>query len=68
MSTPNPTSRLIAVKAAAVAYGIPYSTLRDLVHRRELPVVRIGRRKWYLEREDLDRLIATRKSPTAVGA
>jgi excisionase family DNA binding protein len=40
--------------------GIPYTTLRDLAFRGELPVVRFGR-AWYFDRRDLARLVATAK-------
>ncbi len=56
--------RLETAKAAAARIGIPYSSLRDIVFRGELPVVRVGggrRQRWYLERTDVDRWIETRK-------
>ncbi len=53
-------SRLIAAKAASQLTGIPYGSLRDLAHRGEIPVVRVGR-AWYFERADLDQWIEKRK-------
>jgi hypothetical protein len=38
-------SRLVPAKVASLELGIPYSTLRDAVHRRELGVVRLGRER-----------------------
>jgi excisionase family DNA binding protein len=62
-STPAP--RLIPAKTAAKQLGIPYSSLRDSVHRGELAVVRRGRNErhsaWYFERRDIDRWLETRK-------
>ncbi len=53
-------SRLAPAKGAAREYGIPYTSLRDLVFRGDLPVVRIGR-AWYFDRRDLDRYIDSSK-------
>jgi excisionase family DNA binding protein len=53
-------SRLAPAKEIARETGIPYTSLRDLVFRGELPVLRIGR-AWYFERADVDRYIETRK-------
>ena len=58
-----PTSaaaRLVPAKAAAAETGIAYTTLRDLVFRGELPVLKIGR-AWYLDRADLARFIDSHK-------
>jgi len=44
--------RLISAKLAARELGIPYTSLRDLTFRGEIPVVKIGR-AWYFERRDL---------------
>lgn len=49
-------AQLTPAKAAARDSGIPYTTLRDLVFRGELPVVRLGR-AWYFDRRDLSRFI-----------
>jgi len=54
------TPRLEPAKAASQRSGIPYGSLRDLAHRGELPVVRIGR-AWYFDRRDIDNWIETRK-------
>jgi excisionase family DNA binding protein len=55
--------RLIGAKRAADEYGLAHSSLRDIVHRGELPVIRVGR-AWYFERRDLDRWIENQKSAT----
>jgi hypothetical protein len=59
-NTPESTPRLVAAKPAALALGIPYTSLRDIVFRGEIPVIRIGR-AWYLERGDIEKWIANRK-------
>ena len=57
---PHSTARLIPAKTAADETGIAYTTLRDLVFRGELPVLKIGR-AWYLDRADLARFIDSHK-------
>lgn len=47
------TPRLLSQQEAAGYLGISYWTLRDLVFRRELPFVKIGRRV-LVDRLDLD--------------
>jgi excisionase family DNA binding protein len=60
-TTPHTSApRLVAAKAASRQSGIPYGSLRDLAHRGELPVIRVGR-AWYFDRGDIDRWIETRK-------
>lgn len=56
--------RLLPAKIAAVQSGIPYTTLRDLVFRGEIPVVRLGR-AWFFDRRDVDRYIDTQKERCA---
>lgn len=46
-------ARLLSEAEAARYLGISRWTLRDLIHRGDLPCVRIGRRV-LLDREDLD--------------
>lgn len=58
-------SRLMPAKAAAREIGIPYTSLRDLALRGEIPVVRLGSRAWYFDRDDLARLIASHKETLA---
>jgi hypothetical protein len=53
-------SRLVRAKVAAVETGIPYTSLRDLAFRGEIPVLKVGK-AWYFERRDLENWIATRK-------
>lgn len=63
MATRNDTARppqLIGAKPAAREYGFKYTSLRDLVHRGELPCIRIGR-AMYLDRVDVEQWIASRK-------
>lgn len=47
------TPKLIAAKPAARELGLPYTSLREIVFRGEIPVVRVGR-AWYFRRADLD--------------
>jgi excisionase family DNA binding protein len=52
--------RLLSAKKAAAYLGIPYTSLRDLHFRGELPAVKFGNGKyrvWYFERRELDALI-----------
>jgi excisionase family DNA binding protein len=55
-----PTSRLVPAKVASRETRIAYTTLRDLVFRGEIPIVKIGR-AWYFDRRDLESWIASRK-------
>lgn len=50
------TGRLMTVKAAAVYLGRSVSAVEKLVYRKEIPVVRIGRRV-HLDRVELDKWI-----------
>ena len=52
--------RLLPAKRAAQEVGIPYTSLRDAVHRGELGVVKVAS-AWYFERRDIDRWIEARK-------
>jgi excisionase family DNA binding protein len=61
MDKPRTTSRLIKAKRAAEDIGIPYTTLRDVAIRGEIPIVRVGR-ALYVERRDVDLWIEQRKS------
>ena len=54
------SSRLVSAKAAAREIGLPYTTLRDLAFRGEIPVVKAGR-AWYFERRDLDSWITNHR-------
>jgi excisionase family DNA binding protein len=45
---------LLRVEAAAILLGIGRTTMYELIRRREIPVVRIGRRT-LLHRDDLER-------------
>ena len=48
----DPDSVLVRAMQAARQYGVPYTTLRDLALRGEIPVVRLGT-AWYFDRRDL---------------
>lgn len=58
--SPTPTQRFISTRQVALETGWPYCSVRDLVLRGELPVVRLGRRWWHA-REDVERLIVVKK-------
>jgi len=53
-------ARLKPAKVAARERGIPYTSLRDLVFKGRIPVVRLGR-AWYFDDRDLDRFIERSK-------
>lgn len=53
-----PTASHAPAKQICRERGIPYTTLRDVVLRGEIPVLRIGR-AWYLARRDVDAWIAS---------
>ena len=53
--------RLVSQQEAATYLGISYWTLRDLVFRRDLPSLRIGRRL-LLDLRDLEAFIANAKT------
>ncbi len=59
--TYNNTTRLVGAKRAASEYGFAYTSLRDIVHRGEIPLIRIGR-AWYLERGDVEAWIRRKKA------
>lgn len=52
--------RLARVKAEARRTGIPYTSFRDVIHRGEIPIVRIGRAQ-YVEMADTDQWIDRNK-------
>lgn len=49
---------------AARELGIPYTSLRDIAFRGEIPVIRIGR-AWYFDRRDLQQYIERAKERLA---
>jgi hypothetical protein len=55
---PLPTARLLTVAQFSMVYGVPQSSVRDLIRRGLIPCVILpgSRRKW-IKREDGDRLI-----------
>jgi excisionase family DNA binding protein len=52
--------RMMTVKQTAEYTGRTVSSINHLVHRRQIPVVRIGRRV-HIDRNDLDRWIESNK-------
>ena len=57
-------SQLLPAKQAARESGIPYTTLRDLTFRGQLPVIKLGV-AWYFDRRDLARFIEANKETLA---
>jgi hypothetical protein len=58
----HPNAQLLGVRQAAAELGIGTNTLRGLVRDRIVPVVNIpGVRKYFIDRRDLERLIASWK-------
>lgn len=57
--------QLASVKALAKASGIPYTSIRDMVFRGELPVVKVGKSDrhaaWYIDTQDFVKAIDSRK-------
>ncbi len=58
--TARPTARLLTLKEAAAYIGRTEQAVQHLIHRRELVVVRRGRRV-HVDRGDLDRWIEANK-------
>jgi excisionase family DNA binding protein len=55
---PEGCPRLLSAQSAAKYLGIPYTSLRDIVFRGHLPVVRVPDcRRWWFDRRDLDRAV-----------
>jgi excisionase family DNA binding protein len=52
--------QLVAAKSCSQEYGFKYTSLRDLGHRGEIPVVRVGR-AWYFDRRDVEHWIENQK-------
>ena len=52
------TTRLVTLRTASKEWGVPYTSLRDLVIRGHLPRIRLGtsKRIW-LSRETVERFI-----------
>ena len=61
---PAARTRLASLIRVAAATGIPYTTWRDIVARREIPVVKVGRLT-FVEWVDVDGWIARRKGTAA---
>jgi hypothetical protein len=53
-------SRLVRAKTAAAETCIPYTSLRDLAFRGDIPVLKVGK-AWYFERRDLEHWIVNHK-------
>ena len=58
------TPQLIRAKPCSLEYGLKYTTLRDVVQRGEIPVLRVGR-AWYFDRRDVEQWIEARKERLA---
>jgi excisionase family DNA binding protein len=58
--TPKATPRLLTVKEAAAYIGRTEQAVQNLIHRRDIVVVRRGRRV-HIDRGDLDRWIEANK-------
>jgi hypothetical protein len=56
--------QLTPLKRWAAEKGIPYTSVRDIVRRGEIPVIKIGRAQ-YIEHSDGDRWITSRKENLA---
>lgn len=54
------TPQLIGAKPCSREYGFKYTSLRDIAHRGEIPVIRVGR-AWYFDRGDVEDWIAKNK-------
>lgn len=51
--------RLLTMSQVVSEYGLSRSSLRDLVHRGVLPVIRFpGGRSWRFERDDIERVLS----------
>ena len=61
-ATTTPAGRLVPATRAARELGIPYTSLRDITFRGDIPVIKLGR-AWYYDRRDLDRFIERSKAP-----
>lgn len=57
--------RLLRVPEVAIYLGVSKTTVKNAIHRGEIPAVRIGR-TLRVDRQDLDRLIAARKRGVVV--
>ncbi len=53
---PPPPRRLYDLEGTGAYLGIPVHTVREMIHRGDLPCVRIGRRQ-YLDIRDVDQFI-----------
>lgn len=57
-SEPKAGSRLLSLQQASAFTGIPSTSLRDIVFRGDLPIVRIPNcRRWWFDRRDLEQAI-----------
>ena len=56
---PKATARLLTLESIRDEYGPPTNSLRDLINRGVLPIVRFpGSRRIWIERAEVERLIA----------
>lgn len=59
LSNKPPLPALVSARAAASSLGLPYTTLRDVAFRGEIPVLKIGR-AWYFRCADLTQWVNSR--------
>jgi excisionase family DNA binding protein len=65
-TTDRPVPLLLSVEGAAAYLGISVRALQGLRERREVSVVRLGKRIWFRP-EDLDALVKARLEPALRG-
>jgi excisionase family DNA binding protein len=62
----NNLPRLLSIEDAADYVGVPIRVLRGARERREVPVVRLGKRIWFRP-EDLDAWVESQVEPAMRG-
>ena len=56
---PRPNQRLVTIQQLTIEYGVPYTSIRDLILRGQLPSVRFGdTKRYWVRRSDFDALVA----------
>lgn len=63
---PETAKRYYRVKEAAIYTGIPVGTLYQMVHWRQIPHIKVGR-KVLFDRQELDEFMAKRRVDTNPG-
>jgi excisionase family DNA binding protein len=57
------SQRLLSAQQVAIETGLPYTTIRKIVHQGALRrVVLPGSRRWWLDRRDVERFIESAKT------